>query len=251
MDMDDAGALQDWDKRENDQWERCREHIRAVLFHPDTRVMQQLFAQQGFILGKYSEAVHQIILRKYIDGETSLDHVCLFFSTLGGSFFTNTSHSSCVWTEIAWIEGRSSVRPENLEDFKLKFFRIYNLVQCLISRFSMPVNTVRKFGLLEPARPLDFAQNNTAWMTYWCMASFCPGARELTLGTLQGDRYLTPEMVQFWTETVLLTNSGHIDTGRMRIVGEEMQRYDRADQDAKRRDYEVDLLSGGMHAARL
>ncbi len=249
--MDVTGGLQGWDDRENDQWKRCKTHLRAALFHPELRIMEQLFALQGFILGKNSGALHQIILRAYIDGETSLDHVRLFFSTLGGGFFTNTIQNWCVWTDIAWIEGRSSTFPKTLEAFKLQFFRIYNLVQCLVSQFGMPVNTVRKFNTLDPTTPLDFAQKNTAWMTYWSMASFCPGARQISLGALRGDSYLPREMVQFWTETVLLTNSGHIDTGRMRIVGEEMQRYDRADQEAKRRDYEVDLLSGGMHAASL
>ncbi len=66
--------------------------------------MKQLFQQQGYTLGTISHQIYHNIFNAYIHGETSLDHVSLFFSTLEGSFFTDLEQVMCVWSDVALIE---------------------------------------------------------------------------------------------------------------------------------------------------
>jgi hypothetical protein len=251
--MGDNEKLAYWEQRGAEYKERSMEWLAHALFAPDLGAMMQLFAQEGYTLGRYSKEIHQKILKAYIDGKTSLQHVRLFFSRLGGSFLTNLEETECVWTRLAWIETRMSIYPNTMEEFLLKFCRIYNLVRCLATEFNMPVNPDKRFSVgFDPARPLDGARNQGAWMLYYCMASYFPD-RRLTIDELSRDQYLAPEILEFWANSGFLDNSGngHINVARLDHVAQAMQEHDLADQNAHRQAFQnhVDQLADQLAMA--
>jgi hypothetical protein len=239
--MDDKGKLQNWEKRDMECKEKCMEWLKTVLFKPDLGIMVQLFQQQGFAIGTFSQQIHQVILKAYITGETSLDHVRLFFSTLGGSFMTKPQKNMCIWCEIALIECESGRHPQTMDEFKLKMGRIHILVQCLATEYSMPVNPQSRVSFMgDSGRALDMVREFGAWMLYYSMASYYPD-KLLTIDELRRDNFLlhhSPQLVQFWIDSGLLNNSGVIDHARLNQIAIDIQGLDQADQLARRQAFE-------------
>jgi hypothetical protein len=250
--MNDEEKAQKWSAHTREHCDKCDEWLTQVLFNPDLSVMMQLFQQHRYRLGTRSHEVYKSIFHAYIHGKTSLDHVRLFFSTLGGSFFTELGQDMCVWGTIAYVETNGTL-TETMDDFVLRMRRIYNLVRCLATEFSMPVNPDRHFIMGRGARPLDMVRNHGAWMLYYCMASFYPD-KSFTSEDLQRTHYDSPEIHTLWLDSGFLnTASGRIDRGLLDELSEDeyVQRLDQADQHEHREAFHnpVDQLAELMDGA--
>lgn len=234
--MNDEETYRHWEQHVENYRKECIKWLKTVLFDTNGDSMRQLFAEQGFKLGNYMQDVHQLILRAYIQGETTLDHVRLFFNNLGGSYFTNKERSMNVWGEIVWIETRNSSVPTDFNQFILKFVRIYNLVRCLALEFKMPLNPTAKFAHMNSSSALEHAAFIGSWMTYWCMASFYPD-KLLPKETLDADQYLQPHMLKFWIESGLLAPDGRIECGKLDRFALQVIEADRLDLDSRRKAF--------------
>ena len=221
--MDDEARLERWDELTSAHKDQCVHWLEQALRVSDVGALHQLFAQQGFKLGQMAQAVHLKILKAYLHGETTLDHVRAFFTQLGGGFFTNASQTMCIWNELAWLEARETIHPTTLDEFLQNFDKMYTLVRCLVDECHMPVNPAQTFGNGERARVLPMTRGHSAWFLYYVLALYSQhdnSIRQVTLEDLQRDPYTTPEMLHFWRESrLLIGNNGPIEHDVNQLAG--------------------------------